>query len=155
MTHALAIDRRQFLGAASGLTIGLALPFGNAARAATSTAVNSWLFVGSDDSIKLVIGASEMGQGSFSGLAQILCEDLMVDPSRVVLVQGRPSMASPAPVGSAINTVGSSVTRSNYWKLRDAGAMARTLLQSKHGSRKTRNTRSKPCAWCTTKLRPA
>jgi isoquinoline 1-oxidoreductase beta subunit len=128
MTHALAIDRRQFLGAASGLTIGLALPFGEGARAATPTAVNSWLFVGSDESIQLVIGASEMGQGSFSGLAQILCEDLMVDPSRVVLVQGRPSMATPAPVGSAINTVGSGVTRSNYWKLRDAGAVARTLL---------------------------
>ncbi len=130
MTQALAIDRRQFLGAASGLTIGLALPFGNAAQAATSSAVNSWLTVGSDDSIRLVIGASEMGQGSFSGLAQILCEDLMVDPSRVVLVQGSPSLASPAPIGTAINTVGSSVTRNNYWKLRDAGATARTLLLS-------------------------
>ena len=130
MTHALAIDRRQFLGAASGLTIGLALPFGNAARAASSSAVNSWLVIGSDESIRLVIGASEMGQGSFSGLAQILCEDLMVDPARVVLAQGAPSLASPAPVGSAINTVGSSVTRSNYWKLRDAGATARTLLLS-------------------------
>ncbi len=69
-----------------------------------------------------------MGQGSFAGLAQILCEDLMVDPARVQLVQGGPTLATPAPVGSAINTVGSGVTRNNFWRLRDAGATAREML---------------------------
>jgi len=133
MTHATfsspRLDRRQFLGAASGLTIAMALPFGEAA-AATQTGVNAWLTIGSDESITLTIGASEMGQGSFAGLAQILCEDLMVDPARVTLVQGAPTLANPAPVGSAINTVGSSVTRGNFWKLRDAGASARAMLLS-------------------------
>ncbi len=122
------LDRRQFLGAASGLTLAMALPFGEAVAATTQTGVNAWLTIGSDESITLTIGASEMGQGSFAGLAQILCEDLMVDPTRVTLVQGAPTLASPAPVGSAINTVGSSVTRGNFWKLRDAGASARALL---------------------------
>lgn len=129
MTTTSTLDRRQFLGAASGLTIGLCLPFG-AARAATTAAVNAWLTVGTDDVVQLAIGASEMGQGSFAGLAQILCEDLMVDPARVKLVQGSPSLANPAPVGSAINTVGSSVTRTSFWKLRDAGATAREMLVS-------------------------
>ncbi|MGK2900739.1 MAG: molybdopterin cofactor-binding domain-containing protein [Burkholderiaceae bacterium] len=82
MTTTSTLDRRQFLGAASGLTIGLCLPFG-AARAATTAAVNAWLTIGTDNVIQLAIGASEMGQGSFAGLAQILCEDLMVDPARV------------------------------------------------------------------------
>ncbi|MEO8526870.1 MAG: hypothetical protein ABI460_19230, partial [Caldimonas sp.] len=59
-----ALDRRQFLGAAGGLTLGLVLPTGGA-EAATQTAVNAWLTIGSDDSIQLVIGASDMGQGSF------------------------------------------------------------------------------------------
>ena len=72
-----------------------------------------------------------MGQGSFQGLGQMLAEDLMVDPARVTLVQGGPTLATPAPVGTAIDTVGSSVTRNNYWRLRDAGAIAReTLVQA-------------------------
>jgi isoquinoline 1-oxidoreductase beta subunit len=127
MIESPTLDRRQFLGAASGLTIGLFLPTGAAEAAVTST-VNSWLTIGVDDSVVLTVGASDMGQGSFAGLAQILCEDLMVDPVRVKLVQGSPSLAVPAPVGSAINTVGSGVTRTNFWKLRDAGASARETL---------------------------
>ena len=122
-----ALDRRQFLGAASGLTLALVLPAGTA-RAATATPVNAWLSIGSDDVIQLTVGASDMGQGSFSGLAQILCKDLMVDPARVRVVVGVPTLATPVPVGRSINTVGSSVTRTNFWKLRDAGASAREML---------------------------
>jgi isoquinoline 1-oxidoreductase subunit beta len=138
------LDRRQFLGtlgaAAGGLTLAFALNDpAQAARAAVrgtaganvvGTALNSWLAIGSDDSITLTIGSSDMGQGSFQGLAQVLCEDLMVDPTRVHLAQGVPTMASPAPIGTAINTVGSSVTRNNFWRLRDAGAIAREMLVS-------------------------
>lgn len=125
------IDRRRFLGAGAagtlGLTLGLSLA-GREAEAATLNAVNSWLTIGTDGSITLTIGASDMGQGSVAGLAQVLCEDLMVNCGRVTLVQGAPSLANPAPLGCAINTVGSSVTRSNYWRLRDAGAIAREML---------------------------
>ena len=135
------LDRRQFLGtvsaATSGLTLGFLLPESAAAAARdtrvalpSNTAINSWLTVASDDSITLTIGSSDMGQGSFQGLAQVLCEDLMVNPGRVVLAQGQPTMAAPAPIGTAINTVGSSVTRNNFWRLRDAGAIAREMLVS-------------------------
>lgn len=127
MQATLPLDRRQFLAGSGGLTLALFLP-ANPAEAAAGTAVNSWLTIGSDDSIQLTIGCSDMGQGSFSGLAQILCEDLMVDLGRVKLVQGAPTLAVPAPVGTAINTVGSGVTRGNFWKLRDAGATAREML---------------------------
>lgn len=132
---AAVLDRRQFLGgagatalAATGLTLGFALP--GKAEAATATAVNAWLTIGSDETITLTIGSSDMGQGSTQGLAQILCEDLMVNPSRVKIRQGGPTMLSPAPIGAAINTVGSGVTRNNYWRLRDAGAIAREMLIS-------------------------
>lgn len=125
---AAGLDRRQFVAAVGGLTLGLTL--GGKAEAATATAVNVWLMIGSDGSITLASGASDMGQGSFSGLAQILCEDLMVDPAQVKVVPAGPSLASPAPVGVAINTVGSSVTRNNFWRLRDAGAVAREMLVS-------------------------
>ncbi|MBI3349920.1 MAG: xanthine dehydrogenase family protein molybdopterin-binding subunit [Burkholderiales bacterium] len=122
------LDRRQFLGTTGALTLGLTLS--GKAEAAAATQVNAWLSIASDGSITLASGASDMGQGSFSGLAQILCEDLMVDPALVRVVPAAPSLASPAPVGVAINTVGSSVTRSNFWRLRDAGAIAREMLVS-------------------------
>lgn len=126
------IDRRQFLGATAGsLTLGFVLGGttpGEGAQAAGAAPVNTWLTVGTDNSITLTIGASEMGQGSFTGLGQVLAEDLMVDFTRVKLVQGGPTLALPAPVGAAINTVGSGVTRNNFWRLRDAGAIARETL---------------------------
>jgi isoquinoline 1-oxidoreductase beta subunit len=132
--EAPVLARRTFLGAGAGLTLGLFLPMRLAAGAtpanAPTSAVNSWLTIATDNSVTLTIGSSDMGQGSFAGLAQILCEDLMVDPTRVQLVQGGPAPVSPAPLGSSINTVGSSVTRSNFWNLRHAGATAREMLVS-------------------------
>ena len=136
LSSAKRISRRRFLvSAGGGLALGFLLPeisrlgrSAAAAPAAGGTSVNAWLRIGTDESITLTIGSSEMGQGSFSGLAQILAEDLMVDYARVTTAQGGPTMASPAPVGTSINTVGSSVTRTNYWKLRDAAATAREML---------------------------
>jgi isoquinoline 1-oxidoreductase beta subunit len=131
MQATATLNRRQFLGASSGLTLAFVLPaLGQSPRAEAATAarVNAWLTIGSDNSITLTVGASDMGQGSFQGLAQLLAEDLLVDYRRVVLVQGGPTMANPAPVGAAINTVGSGVTRNNYWRLRDAAAIAREML---------------------------
>lgn len=127
------LGRRGFLStAASGLTLGFFLPevsrLGELSAATAPGQVNAWLTVGADNSITLTVGASEMGQGSLSGLAQILAEDLVVDFARVRIVQGGPSMANPVPVGNAINTVGSSVIRNNFWKMRDAAAVARETL---------------------------
>lgn len=130
------MNRRQFIGS-TGLSIGVALHFGSrsteAQAAGSSTQqVNSWLNIGSDNSVSLTIGVTEMGQGTFSTLGQIMAEDLMVDYSRIQLRQGGPVYnVSPAPIGSAIVTAGSSSTRNNYWKLRDAAAIAReTLVQA-------------------------
>lgn len=127
------ISRRRFLvSGAGGLVLGFVLPqftgLNDAAAAGPETQVNSWLRIGSDNSVTLTVGASDMGQGSFSGLAQILAEDLMIDYNRVATVQGSPTLATPAPVGASLNTVGSGITRNNYWRMRDAGATAREML---------------------------
>ncbi len=131
-TEKAGLGRRRFLASAvGGLSLGFFIPevsrLGEVEAAPTGQ-VNAWLTVGSDESVTLTIGASEMGQGSFSGLAQVLAEDLMVDYAKVRTVQGSPTLANPAPVGTSINTVGSSVTRTNYWKMRDTAAAARELL---------------------------
>ncbi len=136
MTLSTKIDRRQFLGASTAaalspaFTLGLSLSAPGADAATMSTAVNSWLAIGADDSVTLTIGITEMGQGSSGSLAQVLCEDLMVSPARVRLLQGAPTLSAPAPIGSAISTGGSGAIRNNFWKLRDAGAIAREMLVS-------------------------
>ena len=125
-------SRRDFIvKSAAGFTLAFLVPEVNRlgeVLAAGGGQVNSWLTIAADETITLTIGASEMGQGSYSGLAQILAEELMVDYERIATVQGMPTLASPAPVGTSINTVGSSVTRTNFWKMRDAGAAAREML---------------------------
>lgn len=125
-------SRRGFITAATGgLTLSFLLPEFNRLgelQAAAPGTVNTWLQIATDNTITLTVGASEMGQGSFSAMAQILAEDLMVDYAKIKTLQAQPSLASPAPVGVSINTVGSSVTRTNFWKMRDAGAIARELL---------------------------
>ena len=123
--------RHGFLAATGGFTMSFVLPeFSRLADVEGSTGgqVNAWLNIGTDESINLTIGSSEMGQGSVSGLAQVLAEDLMVDFARVKTVQSMPSLVNPVPVGASINTVGSSVLRTNFWKMRDAGAQARETL---------------------------
>jgi len=134
MNHAITVDRRKFLGtsAASGLTLGFTMlgvsPFDEAhAQAATTSKVNTWLTVATDNTITLTVGPCEMGQGSMSSLAQILSEDLMVDFGRIAIMQGGPNLTSSA-IGTAIVAGGSSVIRNNYWKFRNAAAIARETL---------------------------
>src|ERR1700682_2240084 len=92
------LDRRSFLvKTVGGLSLGFFLPaISKVAELQASTAVpgqvNAWLKIGTNEIVTLTIGSSEMGQGSFSGLAQILAEELMVSYRKVVTVQGAPSL---------------------------------------------------------------
>jgi isoquinoline 1-oxidoreductase beta subunit len=139
-TESRKVSRRHFLvtGGAAGLTMGLALEAGTRTAAAQlagiagpppQTQVNTWLNITSSGVITLTIGSSEMGQGSFSGLAQILSEDLMVNYNTVKTVQGVPAVGAQQ-IGNSIGTFGSTVTWTNYWALRQAGAAAREMLVS-------------------------
>lgn len=128
------LGRRDFLAVAgSGLTLAFfcqEVPRVAEAQVAgppKNTQVNTWLNINSSGVVTLTIGSSEMGQGSFSGLAQILAEDLMVDYTTIQTVQGVPP-AGAAAIGNSIPTFGSSVTQNNYWNMRQAGAAAREML---------------------------
>jgi isoquinoline 1-oxidoreductase beta subunit len=139
-TESPKISRRHFLvsGGAAGLTLGLALEAGTRKAFAqpagiagppANTQVSTWLNISSSGVVTLTIGSSEMGQGSFSGLAQILSEDLMVNYNTIKTVQGVPATGAPQ-IGNSIGTFGSTVTWTNYWALRQAGAAAREMLVS-------------------------
>jgi isoquinoline 1-oxidoreductase beta subunit len=114
-----------------GLVLALALPGlrgGSRAAAVSSSQLNAWLRIGSDDSITILVDRSEMGQGVYTALPTLLAEELEVDPSRVKIVA--------APVGEAyVNALnggqitGTSNSVPEAWeKLRKAGAQARSML---------------------------
>jgi isoquinoline 1-oxidoreductase beta subunit len=65
----------------AGWVLGFALP-GGEAQAQASFAPNAFLRIGADDSITVLIGQTEMGQGISTGLAMALAEELEADWSK-------------------------------------------------------------------------
>jgi isoquinoline 1-oxidoreductase beta subunit len=136
MTDELSLDRRGFIVGASalggGLTLGMRLPF-DAARAAGTIAtppeVNAWVVIKPDETVIVRIARSEMGQGSLTGLAQLVAEELDCDWSRVTTEYPTPgqSAARNRPWGEFM-TGGSRGIRASQDYVRKGGAAAREML---------------------------
>ncbi len=125
-THKL--NRRGFLKfSANGLALAFALPLigrtdeANAALSSQDLA-NSYIHVSPNGTITLAFGGAEMGQGSMSGLAQIMAEELMVDWTQISVMQALANTVV------SYTTGGSSAVSRRYTTLRTAGAAARELL---------------------------
>jgi isoquinoline 1-oxidoreductase beta subunit len=135
MNYAPKLDRRSFvIGAAAaggGLALGLRLPFGpDIVRAADgSPEVNAWVVIRPDDTVVIRIARSEMGQGSLTGLAQLVAEELECDWSKVTTEYPTPgqSLARKRVYGD-MSTGGSRGIRTSQQYVREAGAAARTVL---------------------------
>ena len=74
---ASALSRRQFITSAAGggLMVGFHLAWPGAAQAQNTAAtpeVNAWVVVQPDDKVIIRIARSEMGQGTLTGLAQLV-----------------------------------------------------------------------------------
>ncbi|MGB5763628.1 MAG: molybdopterin cofactor-binding domain-containing protein, partial [Sedimenticolaceae bacterium] len=128
------ISRRDFLiGSAiagAGLSLGMYLPVGGVAQAAEKTReVNAWVVIESDDSVIIRIARSEMGQGTLTGLAQMVAEELDCDWSKVRTEYPTPgqSLARDRAWGS-FATGGSQGIRGSHQYVREGGALARVLL---------------------------
>src|SRR5215470_7874646 len=84
------INRRSFvIGAAAvggGLSIGLELPLGpTVVRAADgSPEIGVWVVIRPDDTVVIRMARSEMGQGTITGLAQLVAEELECDWRKIV-----------------------------------------------------------------------
>ncbi|MEJ1159602.1 xanthine dehydrogenase family protein molybdopterin-binding subunit [Prosthecomicrobium sp. N25] len=101
----------------------------NIAPPPTGTAVGSWVVIAPDNTITILAGSQEMGQGILSGLAQVLAEELFVDWAKV-RVEHAPSgnFTYSGPNNRGI-TAGSGSMRGYYQGLRLAGARAREMLK--------------------------
>ena len=85
-------SRRRFVigtaAAGSGLALGFHLPaIGAAAKksaaAMPGTEVNAWVVIRPDDTCVVRIARSEMGQGTLTGLAQLVVEELECDWNKI------------------------------------------------------------------------
>ena len=133
--NSTGVSRRGFLqsGAAAGgaLMIGFVLPGCAAMKPAapvTTAMPNSWVRVGSDNSVTLLCARSEMGQGVYTSMPMLVAEELEVDLSKVkveIAPAGEPYIN--AMIGGQL-TGGSTSVRDAYDKLRIAGAQARIVL---------------------------
>ena len=90
----LTLTRRQFLvsSAAGGMSLAFHLPFSSEALAqgAATPEVNAWVVVRPDDTVVVRIARSEMGQGTLTGLAQMVAEELECDWAKVTTEQPTP-----------------------------------------------------------------
>ena len=127
-------SRRGFLktsaAGAAGLVVAFHVPFGEAlAQGADAPEVNVWVVVRPDDTIVVRIARSEMGQGTLTGLAQLVVEELDGDWSKVTTEYPTPgtNLARKRPWGS-FSTGGSQGIRGSQDYVRKGGASARMML---------------------------
>lgn len=132
------ISRRKFIvgsaAAGGGLALGFHLPFGIGSAAAQSAAsadteVNAWVLIKPDDTCVIRIARSEMGQGTHTGLAQLVAEELECDWKKVTIEQitAGQNLARKRIWGD-MSTGGSRGIRGSQDYVRRGGAAARMLL---------------------------
>src|SRR5882757_2982763 len=134
MTIHTSLGRRNFLvsGAAvvGGFSLGFRIPFTDgAAEAAEVKEINAWVVIQPDDQVVIRIARSEMGQGTLTGLAQLVAEELECDWSKVTTEYPTPgqSVARKRAWGD-FSTGGSRGIRTSQDYVRKGGATARMML---------------------------
>src|SRR5262252_7947967 len=128
------VSRRVFLQAAaagSGLMLSLRLPVGEAG-AADAFVPNAFIRIGSDGQVVLTMPYVEMGQGTYTSIPMLIAEELEVDLKDIRLEHAPPNAklyGNPL-LGGIQATGNSNAIRAAWQPLRQAGAVARTMLVS-------------------------
>ncbi len=130
------LSRRRFLGtsaaSAGGLVFGFHVPFAGLAQAqgaARLPEVNAWVVVRADDTVVIRIARSEMGQGTLTGLAQLVAEELECDWAKVTTEYPTPGQnLARERVWGNFSTGGSRGIRESHDYVRKGGAAARMML---------------------------
>jgi isoquinoline 1-oxidoreductase beta subunit len=127
-------SRRQFIvgstAVSTGLAIGLQFPFISSAQSVAATPeIGVWVVVKPDDTVVVRVVRSEMGQGTITGLAQMVAEELECDWKKVTTEYPTPgqSLARKRPWGD-FSTGGSRGIRTSEQYVRKGGAAARMML---------------------------
>ena len=129
-------SRRQFVVssaiASGGLAVGLYVPSESRANELPTlggTEINAWVVVRPDDSCVIRIARAEMGQGTHTGLAQLVAEELDCDWAKVSLQTFTPGQnLARKRVWRNMSTGGSRGIRESHEYVRQGGAAARIML---------------------------
>jgi isoquinoline 1-oxidoreductase beta subunit len=131
----MKMNRRSFIissaAATGGLALGFNIPFGpSVVRAADgSPEINAWVVIRPDDTVVIRIARTEMGQGSLTGLAQLVAEELDCNWSKVTTEYPTPGQnAARKRVWGDFGTGGSRGIRASHEYVRKGGAAARIML---------------------------
>ncbi|MCG8442724.1 MAG: molybdopterin-dependent oxidoreductase, partial [Caulobacterales bacterium] len=135
MTDLTTPSRRGFMigagAAGAGLTITLFMRPAAAQDAADGAIpeINAWVHIGADDVVTVRIARSEMGQGTLTGLAQLVAEELECDWDKVVTEYPTPGQnLARERVWGDFSTGGSQGVRGSHQYVREGGAAARIML---------------------------
>src|SRR5260221_14092058 len=129
------VSGRKFIvgtaAAGGGLALGFKLPFIGSAEAATAPGaeVNAWVVAKPDSTCVVRIARSEMGQGTLTGLAQLVAEELECDWKKVATEHVFPGQnLARKRVWGDMATGGSRGIRGSQDYVRRGGAAARMML---------------------------
>ena len=136
------VSRRDFLihstAIGAGFSLGLYLPFtsrsafaadGATFQTSAASEVNAWVEILADDTVVIRIARSEMGQGTLTGLAQMVAEELECDWSKVTTEYPTPGEnLARDKVWRSFSTGGSQGIRGSHDYVRKGGAVARHML---------------------------
>lgn len=130
---ALSPTRRRFIGGtaatAGALVVGFHVPRKSLAQTPLPDEVNAWVVVKPDDTVVVRIARSEMGQGTLTGLAQLVADELDCDWAKVTTEYPTPgqNLARQRAWGN-FSTGGSRGIRESHDYVRKGGATARVML---------------------------
>ncbi len=136
MNYVPTLNRRSFvIGTAAiggGLALGLEIPLGGptVVRAADgSPEINAWVVIRPDDTVVIRVVRTEMGQGTLTGLAQLVAEELECDWSKITTEYPTPGQSvARKRVWGDFSTGGSRGIRMSHEYVRKGGAAARMML---------------------------
>src|SRR5262245_7772136 len=137
MTAAASVSRRRFLGSsaatAGALVVGFHIPDSPLVSAAAAQSapgeINAWVVIKPDDTVVIRVARSEMGQGTLTGLAQLVAEELQCDWSKVTTEYPTPGQnVARNRVWQNFSTGGSRGIRESNEYVRKGGAAARMML---------------------------
>src|SRR5690606_8685647 len=91
--------------------------------------VNAWVVIQPDDTVVIRVARQEMGQGTLTGLAQLVAEELDADWEKVTTQYPTPGEnVARDRVWGDFGTYGSRGVRSSQEYMREGGAMAKAML---------------------------
>ena len=133
----ISFERRQFLKvsalAGGGLLMSAALPgcssLGKRQMIDDTYQANAWLRIDTDNTIHFVLDRVEMGQGTYTGMSTLICEELEVDPEHLKIEFAGVDSVYRNPFYGLQITGGSTSVSSHWTHLRELGATTRTMMQ--------------------------